>query len=457
MSKYCSKPEKIYPQNTTGYFRKIKWLSSAIFLAIFFLCPYLRYFRTQDLPNQAILIDIPNSRAFFFFIEIWPQEVYYIASLLIISAIALFLITALWGRVWCGYSCPQTVWTDIFIAIERLFQGDRNQRILLDRRPFFNPKKLTKKTLTHISWLIFSFITGIGFVSYFTNAPTLINNLINFNISYIQAGWISGIAISTYVMAGFARANVCNHMCPYSRFQSAMFDEETLIISYNEKRGEPRGSLKTENTGHCINCNQCVTVCPQGIDIRDGLQMECIACGLCIDACNNIMEKVNLPKDLIAYDTLSNLNKPVKKLKLLRPRTIYYAATLAVAISITTATLVNKSTTNFTALPNYTPRYVLMSNGNISNSFYLKITNKTYQDQTYRLKIDGLKNYNLKFANPHYQKDNIKIKANKVQEIKIYLQTSKQNLSTQQTPINLTIIDEKNQEYQNKAIFSNAH
>ncbi len=277
---YFTAKKRLYPQSVKGRFRKLKWLLNALFLSIYLLSPFLRFDRGENAPNQAILIDLPNSKAYFFWIEIWPQEVFYLAGILVVAAVTLFFVTSLFGRIWCGYACFQTVWTDLFIACEKIFQGDRNQRILLDRKNSF--EKYWRKAATHISWIIISLITGHGFVMYFNDAITLPQN-INFGV----LGWIIGIAAATYVMAGFAREHVCTYMCPYSRFQSAMFDNNTLIISYDQKRGEPRGKWdgdSSKKVGHCIDCKQCVVVCPTGIDIRNGLQMECIACGLCIGA-----------------------------------------------------------------------------------------------------------------------------------------------------------------------------
>ena len=390
-SDYFLPKKKLYPQLAKGRFRRLKNYLNLVFLSIYAFTPFLRFDRGDHASNQAIMIDLPNSKAYFFFIEIWPQEVYYLAAILIILAVALFFITSLFGRIWCGYACFQTVWTDIFIAVERFFQGDRNQRIILDRKNNFN--KLWRKTLTHLSWVFISIFTGLIFCSYFTDAFELYKNIFTYKISATILGWSLGIAGMTYLMAGFAREHVCTFMCPYARFQSAMFDNNTLIISYDEKRGEPRAKHHQgedfSKRGHCIDCKQCVVVCPTGIDIRNGLQMECIACGLCVDACDDIMKKIGLPKGLIRYDTLSNLldPQPQKKFKIWRLRTFYYLAILVSVCSLTLYSLANKAIVDISIAQERNPLYVKLSDGGVRNSYNLKITNKTHQLKNFTIRI----------------------------------------------------------------------
>ncbi len=386
LEEYFAAKKRLYPQSVKGRFRKLKWVLNTIFLSIYLLTPFIRFDRGEGAPNQAILIDLPGSKAYFFWIEIWPQEVFYLAGILVIAAVALFFVTSLFGRIWCGYACFQTVWTDIFIALEQLFQGDRNARIILDRKNNFS--KFWRKAATHFSWILVSLITGYGFVMYFNDAISLPQN-INLNI----IGWILGIAGMTYIMAGFAREHVCTYMCPYSRFQSAMFDHNTLIISYDKKRGEPRGKWDQDTSkknGHCIDCKQCVVVCPTGIDIRNGLQMECIACGLCIDACDNMMTKIGLPKGLIRYDTMAHLldPKPEKKFKILKPRSFYYAAILVLVCGLMLRSLIYKPTIEISAIPDRNPIFVRLSDGSIRNGYTIKISNKTHQKKNFSLKIN---------------------------------------------------------------------
>ncbi|MCB1538827.1 MAG: cytochrome c oxidase accessory protein CcoG, partial [Alphaproteobacteria bacterium] len=267
-----AKQQKVYPKSIWGRFRRLKWAVLALLLGLYYLAPFVRWDRGPNAPGQAILIDMPHRRAYWFWIEIWPQEVYILTGILIVSAVALFFVTSLFGRVWCGYLCPQTVWTDLYIWVEKQIQGDRNARMRLQEGPW-TFERIFKTGLTHLIWLLIALMTGGAFVLYFTDAPTLVQNMLHFDVSTTTLGFILGLTFSTYLMAGFAREQVCTYMCPYARFQSAMFDKDTLIIGYDAKRGEPRGSFKKgaswEGRGHCIDCTQCVQVCPMGIDIRN--------------------------------------------------------------------------------------------------------------------------------------------------------------------------------------------
>lgn len=390
--KYFEKRKRTYPQDVEGFFRNLKNHLNILCLGIFFLLPLIRWDRGALLPNQAFLIDIEFGRIYFFFITIWSRDLFYIAVILVFAAVMLFFVTSLFGRIWCGYTCPQTVWTDIFIKIERFFQGDRNSRIKLDRKNNFS--KFYKKFFTHLCWIVVSIVTGLGFTNYFYDSFVSWQEIVKLQLPIANLFWASGVAFMTYLMAGFAREQVCNFMCPYSKFQSAMFDDKTLIISYDAQRGEPRGKMKKNNldkaSGHCIDCNQCVAVCPQDIDIRNGLQMECISCGLCIDACNNIMQKVNLPPNLILYSTVDN-----HKFKLLRLRTFYYAIISIVLTAIIAFGVVNKSQTGLAIEHLRNPLWVTMSNGEIRNSYKVRIENKTNIKQQYKLNIKGLNKYRI--------------------------------------------------------------
>lgn len=417
--------KRLYPQKVKGKIRNIKSILNIVFLTIFFLSPFLRFERGNGAPNQAILIDLPNSKAYFFAIEIWPQEVFYLAGILITAAIMLFFITSLFGRIWCGYACFQTVWTDIFIGLERFFQGDRNDRIILDRKNNF--KKFYKKSLTHISWILVSFATGFGFVCYFNDAIELLKNFSSLYSNITIIGWILGIGAMTYVMAGFAREHVCTFMCPYSRFQSAMFDENTLIITYDEKRGEPRGKFKQgenfDNRGDCIDCKQCVVVCPTGIDIRKGLQMECIACGLCVDACDNVMEKINRPKGLIRYDTEKHLSQPIpqNKFKPFRLRTFFYALILTLTCGFMAFKLMNKSLLEVDAIPDRNPIFVTLSDGSIRNGYSIKIMNKTHENKKFSLSVESPQETEIKMQSyEDVNLENLPVNADSLKTFKIY-------------------------------------
>jgi cytochrome c oxidase accessory protein FixG len=390
--KYFEKRKKTYPQNVQGFFRSLKNKFNVICLSIFFFFPLARFDRGELLPNQAFLIDIDSGRIYFFFITIWSQDLFYIAVILVFSAIMLFFVTSLFGRVWCGYTCPQTVWTDVFIKIERFFQGDRNSRIKLDRKNNFS--KFYQKFATHFCWIILSFVTGLGFTHYFYDIFSSLQELSKFILPIENLLWAAGVAFMTYLMAGFAREQVCNYMCPYSKFQSAMFDNKTLIVDYDEKRGEPRGKMKKNNlaqkNGHCIDCNQCVVVCPQDIDIRDGLQMECISCGLCIDACNEVMNKFNLPPNLIHYTTVNH-----QKFKFFRPRVIFYLIISVLLTYVIVFGVLNKNKTSFVVEHLRNPLWVVMSSGDIRNSYKVIIENKANVRQKYILNIEGLENYKI--------------------------------------------------------------
>lgn len=401
--------KKIYPRDVWGRFRRLKWLAMGVLLAIYYFTPWIRWNRGPHAPDQAILIDMPARRAYFFGIELWPQEVYLLAGLLVLSAVGLFFVTSLFGRVWCGYACPQTVWTDLFLKVEYFLQGDRNARMRRDAG-VWTFDRVWRKAATHLVWLVIAFCTGGAWVFYFNDAPTLVDHLLHFDVPWTTWSWILGLTASTYIMAGFAREQICTYMCPYSRFQSAMFDKDTLIISYDTERGEPRGTHKKgeswEGRGDCIDCSLCVQVCPMGIDIRNGLQMECIACGLCVDACNDVMDKIERPRGLIRYDTTNNqvarcaahkAGKPFKDwLHLLRPRTFYYCAILAIVGSLTLYGLLTRAPLELHVLHDRNPLLVKLSAGGVRNSYTLKILNKTLEDKLYRLELAGLPEAQLK-------------------------------------------------------------
>ncbi|ESQ91058.1 (Fe-S)-binding protein [Asticcacaulis sp. AC460] len=375
-----------------------------VLLGIYYGAPWLRYDRGPHVPDQAILIDLTGQRGYFFGVEIWPQEVYLLVGVLILAAVGLFFATALLGRVWCGYACPQTVWTDLFVWVERFVQGDRNARKRLDDGPW-TIEKVWKKALTHLIWLVIGMVTGGAWVFYFNDAPSLIDGLLHLQLPGAVLVWVGALTLSTYFMAGFARENICKFACPYARFQSAMFDRDTLIISYAHERGEPRGKHKRgdswEGRGHCIDCDSCVVVCPMGIDIRDGLQFDCISCGLCIDACNTVMEKIMLPRGLIHYDTERNQERraedlrtarlPTKgRMRWIRPRTVFYAAIIALVGSLMLGAILLRSETDLTVIHNRSPQYVRLSSGDIRNNYQLKVLNKTHFDRSYEIAVEGI-------------------------------------------------------------------
>jgi len=388
------KAERVYPKRVWGKFRKLKWVAMILLLGVYYLAPFLRWDRGAHVPDQAILIDMPARKGYFFMIEIWPQEVYILTGVLVFSAIALFFVTSLFGRVWCGYACPQTVWTDLFVWVERLVQGDRAKRMRLAKAKW-SLEKLWKLGLTHSLWLLIGLLTGGAWVLYFNDAPTLMAQIASLDIPAGVGGWIIGLTLSTYFMAGFARENVCTYYCPYSRFQSAMFDKDSMVIGYDERRGEPRAKHKAgsswEGRGGCIDCRQCVDVCPMGIDIRDGLQMQCIACGLCIDACDGIMDKINQPRGLVRYDTTANqqarlVGQPERS-HLLRPRSLYYTVVLALVGCVMLWALVTRTEHELHVLRDRNPLFVTLSDGSVRNGYDIKILNKTHSDRDYMLTV----------------------------------------------------------------------
>lgn len=397
------KQEKIYPKRVWGKFRKLKWAVMIATLGVYYIAPFLRWDRGPNAPDQAILIDLPARRAYWMDIEIWPQEVYILTGILILSAIVLFFVTSLLGRVWCGYLCPQTVWTDLFVWVERIIQGDSNARRKLHNAPW-GFTKIRKIVTTHFIWLLIAWSTAGSFVLYFTDAPDLVRSFIAFDVSPTVLWFIAGVTFSTYLMAGFAREQVCIYMCPYARFQSAMFDNDTLIIGYDEDRGEARGKHKKgdswDGRGDCIDCTACVQVCPTGIDIRDGLQMECIACGLCVDACNDIMDRVGRPRDLIRYDTANHMVAKVKggkeKFRILRPRTFYYGGILLLVGLIMLYKLLVVAPIELHVMHDRNPIFVQLSSGEIRNGYTLRILNKTHEHKTYSVSVRGVDNVEIK-------------------------------------------------------------
>jgi cytochrome c oxidase accessory protein FixG len=389
--------QKIYPKLAHGRFRLLKWLVMAVTLGIYYTLPWLRWHRGPDLPDQAVLLDMANNRFFLFFLEIWPQEFYFITGLLVLAALSLFLVTSVAGRVWCGYTCPQTVWTDLMIVVERFWQGDRNARIALDKRPW-GPVKIFKKGMTHLSWLAIGVATGGAFVFYFRDAPTLAQELVTGTAPTIAYLFLGIFTLTTYVLGGIAREQVCIYMCPWPRIQGAMVDHETLLVSYRGWRGEPRGPHKKgqswEGRGDCIDCKACVAVCPTGIDIRDGSQLECIQCALCIDACNEIMDRVGRPRGLIAYDTIAKQEAVAKgttaPLQLLRPRTLLYVGLIALVGAVMLVALLNRSTLEINVLHDRNPPFVQLSDGSIRNGYTVKILNKLHTPRAFALSARGL-------------------------------------------------------------------
>jgi len=429
---------KVHPKAVKGYFRRIKWQVLWLLLGAYYLLPWLRWDRGDGAPGQALLIDMPARKAYFFFIEIWAQEVYYLTGVLIIAAIGLFFATAVAGRVWCGYACPQTVWTDLFMWVERKVEGDRAARIRLDKAPL-SLAKIVKKLTKHMAWLLIALATGGAWVFYFSDAPTLAVELILGQGSVTVYGFIAGLTASTYLMAGWAREQVCTYMCPYARFQGAMIDDNSLIVSYDTFRGEPRGAYRKGDAwagrGHCVSCKQCVVVCPTGIDIRDGQQLECIGCGLCADACDGVMEKLDLPRGLVRFDTLQNMNAEVRgetpKYTFVRPRTIVYSLVLIIVSMTMLASLIFRAETSVNILRDRNPLYVKLSDGSIRNGYTFKVLNMKRQLKTYHLTLDGIDGLEMTVIGQSkipVQKADLTVRPDSVGTFRIFVHAPSENL-----------------------------
>ena len=389
---------RIHPKSVKGTARRIKWTLLSLCLSIYYFVPWLRWDRGSGFPSQAVLLDVTGRRAWFFWIEIRPQDIWVVTALLIIAAVSLFLVTSLLGRVWCGYTCPQTVWTDLFLLIERLVEGDRTQRLRMDAAAR-TPRWWLLKIIKHMIWIVISAATGGAWVLWFNDAPTLVYDLATFNVPLTTLAFMGLFTGTTYLLAGWAREQVCTYMCPWPRFQAAMLDEHSRVVTYEEWRGEPRGSHRAgtgwEGRGDCVDCRQCVAVCPTGIDIRDGQQMECIGCGLCIDACNQIMDRVGRPRGLITWDTLARQKARAEGAtpapqQLLRPRTLIYVALLAVLVGGLATGLALRPQVTLTILPDRNPLYITLADGRVRNAYTVKIENRTRDAQIWNLSIDGL-------------------------------------------------------------------
>ncbi|MCI2395244.1 cytochrome c oxidase accessory protein CcoG [Aliiroseovarius sediminis] len=386
--------EPIFPKRVKGTFRSLKWWIMGITLGIYYLAPWIRWDRGPNLPDQAILVDMANRRFYFFWIEIWPHEFYFIAGLLIMAGLGLFLFTSAAGRVWCGYTCPQTVWTDLFILVERWIEGDRNARLRLHRQKW-NAEKIRKRVVKFAIWIVIAVATGGAWVFYFADAPTLLRDLLTGNAHALAYSTIGVLTLTTFFFGGIAREQICIYACPWPRIQAAMMDEDTITIAYRDWRGEPRGKGKVrDDMGDCIDCNACVNVCPMGIDIRDGQQMECITCGLCIDACDEIMDKVGKPRGLIDYLALSDEsheragNEKIPVIKhLLRPRTILYTSLWAlVGIALTVALFVRPKV-DVTIHPVRNPTYVTLADGSIRNTYDVGVRNRHGEEWPYYFSV----------------------------------------------------------------------
>ena len=433
----------IFPRRVSGRFRRLKWWLMGVTLMIYYVTPWLRWDRGPALPDQAVLVDLAGRRFFFFWIEIWPHEFYFVAGLLIMAGLGLFLFTSALGRVWCGYACPQTVWTDLFILVERWIEGDRNARVRLHDAPW-SGRKLRLRLEKWALWLVISLGTGGAWIFYFADAPTLAAQLVSGAAHPVAYSTVAILTATTFIFGGFMREQVCIYMCPWPRIQGAMMDDDTLTVAYRDWRGEPRGRHRkaaalaggatatafvqdgdapadakaigqaTQTTGQatglatgqphapaslaalgdCVDCNACVNVCPMGIDIRDGQQMECITCALCIDACDDVMSRLGKPRGLIDYLALSDepreraghAPRPVWH-HVLRVRTLVYTVLwAAIGIGLIYALFV-RSEIDLTVAPARNPRFVTLTDGTIRNVYDVRLRNLSHEARPFGLSL----------------------------------------------------------------------
>ena len=386
-----------HPRAVNGTFRKIKTGLMIGLLAFWHLAPFIRWDRGPGAPDQAILIDMAGRRAYAFFIEIWPQEVYYLTGMLLLAGITLFTMSAVAGRVWCGFLCWQTVYTDLFVMVQRLVVGDRTKMLELGRQKW-SLSKLWRLVVLNALWLVIGAGSGIALTLYFGDAFQTLNEIFTGQASFSTYLFIAIVGGFCFLLGAYAREHVCVYVCPYSRFQTAMLDEHSLIVTYEAWRGEPRGIIRKgesfEGRGHCIDCKACVISCPTGIDIRFGNQLACIGCGLCIDACNDIMDRHDLPRGLISYESEFNILAKEKglatKKHIIRPRTIIYASLIAIVGTGLLFTLLTRSRTAVDVLHERAPLFVQTRDGGIRNGYTFKILNMERLNHTYTLTTEGL-------------------------------------------------------------------
>ena len=427
-----AKREKIYPRQVHGLFAM--WRSTGVFvlLGIYYSFPWFRWEG-----RQAVLLDLPERKFYIFGLTFWPQDFFYMTMLLIIAALSLFFFTALAGRLWCGYACPQTVWTEAFLWIERKIEGDRPRQMKLDNESL-SAHKIFLKGSKHLVWILFSAYTGFTFVGYFTPIAGLWEKMTTLTMGPWETFWIVFYSFATYGNAGWLREQVCIYMCPYARFQSAMFDKDTLIISYDEARGEPRGSRsrksdpKAKGLGDCIDCTLCVQVCPTGIDIRDGLQYQCIACASCIDVCNEVMDKMGYERGLVRYTTENALEG--KPAHLLRPRVVIYAAVLLGLLVTTLVFIAQRVPLQMDVIRDRVVLYREADNGDIENVYVVKILNMDAKPHEYHLKVTGIPG--LAVDSGHRE---IKVNSGEVTEIPVRLRVKPGAISKRSTEIEFAI------------------
>ena len=394
------KDPKVYPRDVKGSFASLRKLAVIVLLGLYYILPWLNWGG-----HQSVLFDLPARKFYILGLTFWPQDFIFLTLMLIIAGLSLFFVTAVAGRLWCGYACPQTVWTEVFLWMERLVEGDRNKRIKLDASPW-NANKILRKTSKQILWIGFALWTGFTFVGFFTPIRGLGQSVVTFQLGGWETFWMVFYSFATYGNAGILREQVCKYMCPYARFQSAMFDKDTLVIAYDEARGEPRGGRrKTDDPvekglGDCIGCTLCVQVCPTGIDIREGLQIECIACAACIDVCDQVMEKMDYKKGLISYTTEHRLSG--NETRVFRPRIIVYAVLLLALVAGVIWSVNDRVLLRADLLRDRNALYRELPDNVIENVYTLKLINMDFKAHQYTTEV--LNNDDLRlFVSPELE------------------------------------------------------
>jgi cytochrome c oxidase accessory protein FixG len=475
---------KIFPKRASGAFRRFKWIVMAVTLGIYYLTPWLRWDRGPYAPDQAVLIDLANRRFYFFFIEIWPQEFFFVAGLLVMAGIGLFLVTSSVGRAWCGYTCPQTVWVDLFLVVERFIEGDRNARIKLDAGPW-TADKVVKRSIKHTIWLLIGVATGGAWIFYFADAPTLLVDFFKGEAAPVAYVTVGILTATTYVFGGLMREQVCTYMCPWPRIQAAMLDENSLTVTYNDWRGEPRSRhakkavAEGKVVGDCVDCNACVAVCPMGIDIRDGQQLECITCALCIDACDSVMDKLGRERGLISYATLADYNAnmaiatdggafpidpglvrtPEGRIstdvahfrirKIFRPRTLVYFGAWALAGLVMVYALLSRDRLEVNVLHDRNPQFVTLSDGSIRNGYTVKLLNMIPEPRTILVSLDGLPGAVMSatgFDQPESRLLMVPVEPDRLRELRIFVRQPKEHVGSATQQFRFVVEDKSSYE-----------
>ena len=434
-----AKRDKIHTRSYQGFFRNVRLIGVGLLFLLYFGTAWLDWGG-----RQAVLFDLPARQFHIFSATFQPEDFFLLSFLLIICAFGLFFITVFAGRIWCGYTCPQTVWTWIFMWAEKVTEGERNARIKLDKQPM-NVNKLARRTAKHSIWLSVSVITALTFVGYFTPIRELVPDTFTLQISGWALFWVFFFTMATYINAGWLREQVCFYMCPYGRFQSVMFDKDTLIVAYDPRRGEQRGPRKkgvepaAVGLGDCVDCHMCVQVCPTGIDIRDGLQYECIQCAACVDACDEVMDKMDYPRGLISYTTEHNLSG--EKTQVIRPRLLGYGAALAIMIGLFIVTVNSLSEVSLDVQRDRNVLFREARGGDIENVYIVRIFNKAQQERTFDLSIEGHPELEMNLPD-----NRLTVEANGHLQLPVNVQLDPAFLESTNMPVNFRVTAEDDPE-----------